>query len=257
MKRIIALTTVALLVAAPAFAEDTEVPPPKVTWTFSGPFGTFDRAQLQRGFQVYTEVCSNCHSMNLLHYRDLEALGYNENEIKAIAAQKQVNTIDDKGETVQRPAQPSDAFVAPFPNEKAARAANGGALPPDQSVLVKALGGGANFLANGADYVHAILTGYREAPKGFNLQQGMNYNEYFPNHQIAMPPPLQDDTVHYGDGTKATLDQEAQDVSAFLAWASEPSMEDRKRTGAKVIIFLLVLAGVLYGAKRRVWADLH
>ena len=250
--RLLVSTFAALLaLATVAGAQEAEAPPPpKVAWSFAGPFGTFDRAQLQRGFQIYFNVCSGCHSMNLLHYGDLAALGYNEAEVKAIAAQKQVDDLNDRGETIQRAARPSDAFVPPFPNEKAARAANNNAQPPDLSVIIKARAGGA-------DYVHAILTGFRDPPKGFTVPQGMNYNLYFPGHLIAMPQPLQDDTVPYGDGTKATLDQEAQDVAAFLTWASEPSMEDRKRTGAKAIIFLLVMTGVLYGAKRRVWKDLH
>jgi ubiquinol-cytochrome c reductase cytochrome c1 subunit len=245
----LALLGLGAALAGVARAQEETPPLPKVAWSFSGPFGTFDRAQLQRGFQIYSQVCSNCHSMNLLHYGDLSALGYSPAEIKAIAAQKEVPTTDKDGQPATRPARPSDAFVPPFPNEKAARYANNGALPPDLSVIIKARAGGA-------DYVHAILTGFREAPKGFAMQSGMNYNLYFPGHQIAMPQPLQDNSVTYADGTKATLDQEAQDVSAFLTWASDPTMEERKRTGAKAVIFLLAMTGVLYGAKRRVWANI-
>lgn len=251
----LALAGIALLAAGAAHAQsDATTPPlPAVKWSFDGPFGTFDRASLQRGFQVYNQVCSNCHSMNLLAYGDLAgsgALGYTEEQVKAIAAEKQVNDVDDNGQPTQRPARPSDRFVESFPNEKAARAANNGALPPDLSVIIKAREGGA-------DYVHAILTGFRDPPANFPMADGMNYNLYFPGHQIAMPPPLQDDSVTYADGTKATLDQEAQDVATFLTWASEPTMEERKRTGVKVIIFLLAMTGVLYGAKRRIWASLH
>jgi ubiquinol-cytochrome c reductase cytochrome c1 subunit len=251
-----ALVGSALLAASSgAWAQEADNPPlPKIDWSFTGPFGTFDRASLQRGFQVYNEVCSACHSMNLMSYRDLEgpaALGYSEDEVKAIAATKQVTDgPNDQGEMFQRPGRPADRFVAPFANEKAARAANGGALPPDLSVIIKAREGGP-------DYVHDILTGFRDAPAGFSMAQGMNYDVYFPGHQIAMPPPLTDNRVTFADGTPATIDQEARDVATFLTWASEPTMEERKRTGAKVIIFLLVMTGVLYGAKRRVWSDLH
>ncbi len=238
-----------------AWAQEADNPPmPKIEWSFKGPFGTFDRAALQRGFQVYNEVCSACHSMNLMSYRDLEGptgLGYSADEVKAIAATKQVTDgPNDQGQMFQRPGQPADHFVAPFPNEKAARFANNGALPPDLSVIVKARAGGP-------DYVHAILTGFRDAPASVQMAAGMNYNMYFAGHQIAMPPPLTDNRVTFADGTPATIDQEAQDVATFLTWASEPTMEERKRTGAKVMIFLGVLAVVLYGAKRRVWSSLH
>ncbi|HZT51509.1 MAG TPA: cytochrome c1 [Stellaceae bacterium] len=237
--------------AALAQTEEATPPLPNPGWSFSGIFGTFDRAALQRGFQIYSEVCSNCHSMNLLHYRDLAAFGYTEDQIKAIAAQKQVTDgPNDQGEMFQRPARPADAFVAPYPNEQAARAAHNGALPPDLSLIVKARAGGV-------DYVYGILTGYKEAPSSFKLNDGMNYNVYFPGHQIAMPQPLSDNVVTYADGTPSTLPQEAHDVVTFLAWAAEPTMEDRKRAGAKVLLFLLVMAGVLYGAKRKIWSDLH
>jgi ubiquinol-cytochrome c reductase cytochrome c1 subunit len=241
-----------LALALPALAQEEAEPPlPNPGWSFDGVFGTFDRAALQRGFEIYDQVCSNCHSMNLLHYRDLAALGYNEGEIKAIAAQKQVTAgPNDQGEMFQRPAQPADAFVAPYPNDQAARAAHNGALPPDLSLIVKARRGGA-------DYIYGILTGFTDPPKGFKLNDGMAYNKYFPGHQIAMPQPIQDDSVTYSDGTKATLPQEAHDVVTFLAWAAEPTMEERKETGAKVMLFLLVMAGVMYAAKRKIWAPLH
>ncbi len=236
-----------------AQAEEATPPLPDVSWSFEGPFGTFDRAALQRGFQIYTQVCSTCHSMNLLTYDDLagtDGLGYSEAQVKAIAAQKQVPDIDKNGQPIQRPARPSDHFAAPFPNEQAAAAALGKA-PPDLSDIIKARAGGAR-------YVYGILTGFREPPKGFEMPPGGgHYNLYFPGHVIAMPPPLQDNTVQYGDGTKATLQQEAHDVVAFMTWASDPMMEQRKRTGAKVILFLLAMTGVLYGAKRRVWSDVE
>ena len=252
MRRLALAAAAALAFAMPAFAQDESEPPlPHPSWSFDGIFGTFDRAALQRGFEIYDQVCSNCHSMNLLHYRDLSALGYSEDQIKAIAAQKQTTGgPNDQGEMFQRPAQPADAFVAPYPNEQAARAAHNGALPPDLSLIVKARAGGA-------DYVYGILTGFENPPSGFKMNDGMQYDEFFPGHQIAMPQPLTDDSVTFADGTKATLPQEAHDVTTFLAWAAEPKMEERKRAGAKVLLFLLVMTGVLYGAKRKIWADIH
>ena len=252
MRRALLIAAAVLTLAAPAFAQDEETPPlPNPSWSFEGVFGTFDRAALQRGFEIYSQVCSNCHSMNLLHYRDLSALGYSENEIKAIAAQKQVTAgPNDQGDMFQRPAQPADAFVAPYANEQQARAAHNGALPPDLSDIIKARAGGV-------DYVYGILTGFENPPANFKLNDGMSYDEYFPGHQIAMPQPLTDGSVTFADGTKATLAQEAHDVCTFLAWASEPTMEERKRVGAKTILFLLAMSGVLYAAKRKVWSDLH
>ena len=224
---------------------------PEVHWSFDGIFGTFDHAAARRGFQVYKEVCSACHSMDLLHYRSIEGLDFSEDEVKAIAASVQVpGEPDDNGDVKDRPGKPSDAFKAPFPNTNAARAANNGALPPDLSVIVKARKGGAT-------YVHAILTGFVNPPADFKLQNGMNYNEYFPGHQIAMPQPLQDSSVTYADGTQATVDQEARDVSTFLAWASEPTLEERHFTGVKTILFLIVLTALLYAYKRKVWAKVH
>ena len=236
--------------AARAQTEQAAPPLPKQEWSFDGIFGTYDRGAAQRGFQVYNEVCSNCHSLKLLSYRDLAAIGFSENEVKAIAAAKQVPDIDDQGQATQRPARPSDNFVSPFPNEKAARAASNGALPPDLSLIVKARAGGP-------DYTYGILTGYKEPPSTMKMAEGMNYNEYFPGHQIAMIQPLNDNSVTYADGTPATLDQEAHDVVTFLAWAAEPNLEDRHRTGLKTILFLLVMCGMLYAGKRRIWAAVH
>jgi ubiquinol-cytochrome c reductase cytochrome c1 subunit len=247
-----------LALATPAFAQEADTPAlPHPGWSFDGPFGTYDRAALQRGFQIYTEVCSNCHSLNLVTYDDLGpngpggGLGYTEDQVKAIAAQKQVTDgPNDQGEMFQRPGRPADHFVPPFPNDQANRAAHNGALPPDQSLIIKAREGGA-------DYVYGILTGFKTAPAGETMPDNSYYDVYFPGHHIAMPPPLSDDIVTYGDGTKATVAQEAHDVVTFLAWASEPTMEERKRTGAKVLIFLLVLTGILYAAKRKIWANVH
>jgi ubiquinol-cytochrome c reductase cytochrome c1 subunit len=249
-----ALAAAALLAAvlpAPSVRAQEAPEPPEVHWSFQGIFGVFDHAAARRGFQVYKEVCSVCHSMNLLAYRNLEALGFTEDEIKAIAASVQVPAEpDDNGDVKDRPGKPSDFFNPPFANTQAARAANNGALPPDLSVIVKARKGGAT-------YIHGILTGFVNPPADFKLQTGMNYNEYFPGHQIAMPQPLQDNSVTYADGTPATLDQEARDVSMFLAWAAEPELEQRHETGVKVILFLIVLTVLLYAYKRKVWAKVH
>ena len=241
-----------LALAVPALAQEAPTPSlPHPGWSFDGIFGTFDRAALQRGFQIYSEVCSNCHSLNLVRYRDLAALGYTEDQIKAIAAQKQVTAgPNDKGDMFQRPAQPADAFVPPYPNDPANRAAHNGALPPDLSLITK-------NRAGGADYVYGILTGFHDAPAGFKLADGMSYNTYFPGHQIAMPQPLMDNSVTFADGTPALLPEEAHDVVTFLAWAGEPTMEARKETGLKAMLFLLVMALVLYGAKRKIWAAVH
>ena len=233
-------------------AQEEVVPPPHQQWSFQGVFGTYDQAALQRGYQVYKEVCSACHPVKHLSFRDLTELGYTEDQVKGIAAQVQVTDgPNDQGEMYQRAGKPSDPIPEPFANDQAARAANNGALPPDLSLIVKQREGGP-------DYVYAILTGFKEAPKDFKLQQGMNYNEYFPGHQIAMPPPLTTDgQLTYADGTKATIPQMAHDVVTFLSWAAEPNLNERHRMGAKVIIFLVIAAAVFYAAKRRVWADLH
>ena len=240
-----------------ALAEGSGPHPPHKHWHFEGPFGTYDRAAAQRGWQVYKEVCSACHSMNLMAYRNLTELGLTEAQVKGIAAEIQVPDINDDGQPIERPARPSDHFKKPFPNEAAAAAANNGKAPPDLSVIVKAREGGP-------DYIYALLTGYvpydkltPEQIKEFAVTKDDNFNTYFPGHKIAMAPPLADDKVQYADGTKATLDQEASDVVEFLAWASEPHMESRKKTGVRVILFLLVLAGFMYAVKRQVWADKH
>jgi ubiquinol-cytochrome c reductase cytochrome c1 subunit len=223
----------------------------KQQWSFGGVFGTFDRASAQRGFQVYKEVCAACHSLALLSYRNLQALGFSEDEVKAIAADyKVMDGPNDAGEMFERSARSSDFFVKPFANEKAARANNNGAFPPDLSLIIKARGDGANYL-------YSLMNGYGDPPADVKLMQGMNYNKYFPGHQIAMPPPLQPNQVTYADGTQATLAQEAHDVATFLAWASEPELEVRKRTGLKTILFLLVFTGLLYAVKRKVWAAVH
>jgi ubiquinol-cytochrome c reductase cytochrome c1 subunit len=229
----------------------------KQNWTFNGPTGTFDRAQLKRGWQVFKSVCSACHSAHQLYYRNLEDLGFSESEAKAIAAADNVPAgPNDAGEThvdgqpIMRPAALSDKLAPPYANPNAARAANNGALPPDLSLMTKARHGGA-------DYVYAILTGFKEPPAGFQMQPGMNYNAAFHGNQIAMPAPLNEGVVTYEDGTNATVDQMARDVSTFLTWSAEPELEARKRMGIKVLAFLLVFTALLFGLKRKIWADVH
>jgi ubiquinol-cytochrome c reductase cytochrome c1 subunit len=257
MKRFVFTVAAMALVlgaAGVARAQEAETPtPPHEQWSFEGVFGTYDQAALQRGFQIYKEVCSACHAVKHLYFRDLTDIGYSEDQVKGIAAQYQVTDgPNDQGDMYQRPAKPSDPIPGPFANDQAARAANNGALPPDQSLIVKQREGGP-------DYVYALVgLGYKQAPPDFKMQTGMNYNEYFPGHQIAMPPPLTaDGQVQYADGTKATIPQMAHDVTTFLAWASEPNLDERHRMGAKVILFLVIAAGLFYAAKRRIWADLH
>ncbi len=246
-----AALTVLSLASAPARAADEAPTPPRQEWSFDGVFGTYDRAALQRGFQVYKEVCSACHPVKHLYFRDLAQIGYDENQVKAIAATYQVTDgPNDKGQMYQRPGRSSDPIPGPFPNDEAARAANNGALPPDQSLIVKERD-------DGPDYVYALLNGFVPPPHGFEVRPGLYYNEYFPGHQIAMPPPLSAGAVTYADGTKATVPQMAHDVTTFLTWAAEPNLEERHRTGFKVFLFLIVGVGVFYAAKRRIWAAIH
>ena len=221
-----------------------------VGWSFNGLFGTYDRASAQRGYEIYKQVCASCHSMNLVSYRDLRELGLTEEQVKALAAEHQMPTVNDQGETVERPAVPADHFKAPFPNEQAARAANGGALPPDQSLIIKAR-------ADGPDYVYSLLLGYVDPPADVKVPDGQYYNKYYPGHLLAMPQPLRADQVEYVDGTKATLEQEAKDVVQFLTWASEPTMETRKQVGVKVVLFLALMTGLTYGVKKKVWKNVH
>lgn len=253
----IALAALVTGAGAVAIAAGTEAHPPKRSWHFQGPFGTYDRAAAQRGYQVYAEVCAACHSLSLLAYRNLMELGLTDNQVKGLIKDIVVPDLNDDGQPIERPARLSDRFRKPFPNEAAAAAANNGKAPPDLSVIVKAREGGA-------DYIYALLTGYvpfdKLTPaqvKEFSVNKDDNFNTYFPGHKIAMAPPLADDKVTYADGTKATVGQEASDVTEFLAWASEPYMEDRKRTGVRVILFLLALAGLMYAVKRQVWSDKH
>ena len=253
-----AIALAALTAGAVAIAADSVVHPPHMHWHFQGPFGTYDKAAAQRGFQVYKEVCAACHSLSLLSYRNLTELGLTEDQVKGIAAEFQVPDIGEDGSAIERPARPSDRFKKPFPNELAAAAANGGKAPPDLSLIVKAREGGP-------DYLHGILTGYvpfeKLTPaqiKEFAVTKDDNFNLYFPGHRIAMPQPLSDGKVTYIEGgPKATLEQMSTDVVEFLAWASEPHLEARNRTGIRVVLFLLALAGLMYAVKRQVWADKH
>ncbi|HSK42041.1 MAG TPA: cytochrome c1 [Arenibaculum sp.] len=251
LKSAIAAAAIGLCFTSGAFAAGEAPVPPSVDWKHGGIFGTFDRAAAQRGFQVYTEVCAACHGLDLVSYRNLQDLGFSETEVQAIAAGYEIEDgPDDQGEMFMRPGIPADRFVSPFPNESAARAANGGALPPDLSLMAKAR-------PHGEDYLYGLLIGYEEAPEDVEVPAGQYYNEYFPGHLISMPPILQPDGVAYADGTAATVERMAMDVSTFLAWTAEPTLEERKRTGLKVILFLIVFAGLTYAVKRKVWADVH
>ncbi len=221
-------------------------------WSFEGIFGVYDRGALQRGYQVYTEVCAACHSLNLLSYRNLSQTGgpeFTKEQVKVLAAEFEVEADpDEEGEVKMRPALASDKFVSPYANENAGRAANGGALPPDLSLIIKAR-------KNGANYLYSLMTGYEEeAPAGFDLREGMNYNHFFAGNQIAMPAPIADEGVEYTDGTKPTVENQARDVVTFLAWASEPHMEARKKLGFKVLIYLIILAGLLYATTKKMWS---
>lgn len=269
----------AVMSVSVAFAEEEHGAPhpPRERWSFAGVFGKFDEAQLQRGFQVYREVCSNCHSMNLVRFRNLAeegGPGFTAGQVKALAAEYKVKDgPNDAGEMFERPGRPADAFPAPFPNEKAAAAAYGKA-PPDFSVLAKARTYERGFpyfifdampfvgySEQGVDYIHALLNGYEDAPDGKEMPSGTNYNKYYPGHLIAMAKPLSDGQVTYAKGADGqpvvpeTVDQYAKDVSSFMAFVAEPHMQARKTLGFRVILFLMVLSGLLYYVKKKIWAD--
>ena len=238
------------------------IAPREANFSFEGPFGTYDRAALQRGFQVYREVCAACHSLEQIAFRNLAdegGPGLSPQQVSALAAayrvpagpNEQGQTVDANGQPLMRPATAADYIPPPFPNEQAARTSNNGNLPPDLSLIVKARAGGA-------DYIYSILTGYgQQPPQGVAIGPGRFYNPYFRGGQIAMPPPLNPDSVTYADGTMATVDQQARDVVTFLAWAADPKMEERKRTGFSVMLFLVVLASLLYFSYQRVWYGQH
>jgi ubiquinol-cytochrome c reductase cytochrome c1 subunit len=262
-------------VAGPALASAGPKAPREASWSFEGPFGKFDQAQVQRGYKVYREVCSACHSMSLMSFRNLGQKGGpffdekypnpNDNPyVKSIAKDYQVNDIDSEtGDVVQRTATSADSFPKPFANEAAARASNGGALPPDLSVIIKAR-------EEGPQYVYSILTGYVAPPAGLEVPPNQHYNPYMPGDVsafykgkghvpvggfIAMAPPLEAEKVTFDDGTKSTLDQQAKDVVAFLAWASEPKQTERKQFGVAAMIYLLIFAGLLWVSYRRIWKN--
>jgi len=254
---LIGLGTAMFIAADPEEAHDIA----QQHWSFQGIFGKYDRAALQRGFAVYKQVCAGCHSMNLVSYRNLEAIGFDEAKVKEIAAGDTVQDgPNDQGEMFERPAKPSDRLKAPFPNEQAARAANNGALPPDLSLIAKSRAGKGFSGHEGADYIYALMTGYGEAPGTMQMQEGMHFNKAFARggHQIAMPQPLQDNSVAYENSdVQPTLDQEARDVAQFLTWAAEPHLEDRHKYGIRAMLFLLILTGLAYAAKRKVWSKVH
>ena len=222
----------------------------KNKWSFEGIFGTFDRASLRRGYQVYNEVCSTCHSINLLSYRNLSEKGgpeFSLESTKKIAASFEViDGPNSEGEMFTRPGRLSDKFIQPYANVQAAKSANGGAYPPDMSVLVKARGGGAN-------YIYSILLGYEDPPEDFNSDEGVYYNKYMPGNNIKMPNVLSDGLLDYEDGTGATVQQMAKDVSTFLTWVSEPSLEARHKIGFKVILYLIILALLVYLSMKKLW----
>jgi len=277
LRKLLALGLLLGLVAGPASAATTQAPLREQTWSFNGPFGMYNQAQLQRGFKVYAEVCSNCHSINYITFHDLGEKGgpfwspkypnANDNPyVKAIAAgwSRQVADIDsDTGDATHRVPTTADVLVPPFANEAAARASNGGALPPDMSLLEAAREGGPR-------YIFSIVTGFPDAPPAdLTVPPGKYYNPYMPGDLssywkgdpakvppggfIAMPPPLSPGRVTFDDGTPSTLDQQARDVAAFLTWASDPKMEQRKQMGVAVVVYLLVFAGVLYASYRQIW----
>jgi len=265
----------AMLLAPAAQAAGEAVPIEKQSWTFSGIFGTYDQNQLQRGFQIFREVCASCHGARLIAFRNLMEPGgpeFSEAQVRALAAEYEV--ADPTAEGGMRPAVPADRWPSPFANEQEARDANGGALPPDFSVLAKARGVTdafpfwvfnyfTGYQEGGVDYIYNLLTGYHEeAPEGVEVGDGQYYNEAFPGHLIGMAPPLADGLVSYGEGedgstAPATLDQYSRDVAAFMMWMAEPHLVSRKQTGFVVLLFLVLFAGLMYATKRKLWAGIE
>ena len=263
------LAVAAMAVAAPAMAAGEAPHIERQQWSFSGPFGQYDKAQLQRGFKVYKEVCAACHGARLLSFRNLAeegGPGFSEDQAKVIAAEYTVmKGPNDDGEMEEVAAIPSDRWPSPFPNEQAARAANGGAYPPDFSTLAKARAVASGFPGfvfdmftqyqeHGPDYIYNLLTGYEEAPEGFEVPVGQYYNpKFIAGRTLAMAPPLSDEQVEYTDGTPMTVDQYSHDVAAFMMWVAEPKLEERKSMGFRVMIFLVIFASLLYFTKKSVW----
>ncbi len=253
MKKIFKLFSIIILLSLNSYsafsAEKVEYL--KTDWSFKGLFGKFDRASLQRGYQVYTEVCAACHSMKYLSYRNLSEKGgpeFSVAQAKAIAASFEVTDgPNSDGEMFTRPGKLSDKFVMPYENVKAAEAANGGAYPPDMSVLVKARGGGV-------DYIYSLLQGYEEAPSGMILDDGVHYNKYMYGNKIKMSAPLSDGIIEYSDGTNASVEQMSKDVTTFLMWAAEPSLEARHQMGFKAIVYLIILTILVYFSMKRIWS---
>lgn len=275
MKRVLQIALAGALAiggVSVASAAEPAARPDRLSWSFAGPFGTFNRAQLQRGFQVYKDVCATCHGLKYVAFRNLAqpgGPGFTEAQARVIAAEYQITDgPDDSGEMFERPGRLSDHFPLPAPNEQALRSRFGGALPPDLSVITKARSYESGLLIglldffrqyqeHGTDYVTALLNGYEDPPAGTKLGPGLAWNRYFPGHTIAMVKPLQDGQVAYTDGSPQTVAQYSRDVAAFLAWAAEPTLEARKRIGFQVILFLIVFAGLMYFTKKKIWSDAH
>lgn len=254
-----------------ALAAGGEIHIERQKWSFAGPFGHYDKAQIQRGYKIYREVCSSCHSLNLVAFRHLlgkDGLGFTEDQIKALAAEYEVEDgPNDDGDMFERSGKPFDYHPAPFPNEKAARASNNNAYPVDFSLIAKARGVSSGFPGfildlvtqyqeGGPDYIYSLLTGYQDAPEGVEVGEGQYYNVSFvAGHALSMAPPLSDELVEYTDGTPQTVEQYARDITSFLMWAAEPKLEARKEMGFVVMLFLVVFAFLMYYTKRKLWAD--
>lgn len=266
---IVPLALAGIIGAGSAFAASYPINKPReVDWSFAGMFGTYDKAQLQRGLKIYVENCSACHSMNLVAFRTLEDLGYSEDQVKTLAANYEIEDGPNaEGEMFTRPAVPADYFPSPFPNQEAAAYANNGAAPPDFSLLAKARyveRGFPQFVfdiftgynESGPNYIYSLLTGYQEASADHEVPEGTHYNPYYVGGPaLAMAAPLADGLVTYDDGSPETLDQYARDVAAFMMWAAEPHLEDRKRTGFMVVIFLAIFSMLLYLTKKSIFAN--
>ncbi len=239
-----------VLAAGPALAQD-DAPLLTPHFSFAGLFGGLNEASAQRGFWVYYKVCSTCHSMHQLHYRDLAGIGLTPAQIKGIAASETVPLgLNDSGQKISGPGTPASQFRSPFANALAAKAVFNGAAPPDLSLM-------ANAREGGPDYIYSLLNGFVPAPSGVKVPAGRYYNKYFPGHMIAMPPPLQDGAVTFADGTKATVPQMAHDVATFLYWAANPEAVARKQMGVRVVLFLLLMTGLTYALKRKIWSDVE
>ncbi len=256
MKNLLKKSTIIIFLCCASFnttaAEKVEYL--KTDWSFKGLFGKFDRGELQRGYQVYTEVCSSCHSMKYVSYRNLAEKGgpeFTEEQVKAIASSFEINDgPNSDGEMFTRPGKLSDKFKMPYENVKAAQAANGGAYPPDMSVLVKARGGGVN-------YIYSLLQGYEDPPIGEILDEGVYYNKYMYGNKIKMANPLSDGLVEYADGTEATVEQMSKDITTFLMWTAEPHLEARHRMGFKAIVYLIILTILVYFSMKRIWSRIE